>query len=136
MRISDINSTRFFVCNPCRVRTDGETDVRAIANNGEPSVPCDTCGAVEWDELTGDDRREIVEHLGAAAIGNAVVFCCTRCRNDGVHGVRAGERPTRCVCGSRHFQKLIGPELIKYLRKRRDASETIRASQSDGSSGQ
>lgn len=114
--IGDLATTRFFVCSDCRKDESRTPEVRAIANSAEPSLKCRECGGSDWDELEGDDRREVIEHLGPKAIGNAVVFYCSRCRLDGVQVKPAGGTPEPCSCGSRHFRRLDGPERIKFLR--------------------
>lgn len=111
-------TTRFFFCRNCFETDGGECRrLRAMPAGRVPSVPCESCGGVEWGEFDEDERPAIVDRLGRKNIHGARLFFCRRCGDESFQILHGAEKLKPCDCKSRYFVEIIGPARIDWLRK-------------------
>jgi len=110
-------TTRLFFCDACR------RDIRAQTNGNEPASPCAKCGADSFVEFTPEESARFFDTRSGEPLDIGRVFFCGRksCRLPVIHW--NGEDVSEpCVCGSKMFSELIGPEKENYLAQARGAS--------------
>jgi hypothetical protein len=112
------DTNRFFFCRTCLDRNHGQCKrVRTLPAGKLPTVACESCGSMEFEEFTGTARTDVIERLGRENIHGARLFLCRACAvSQVIHG---SDRVQPCGCGSRYFDQIIGPARIEWLRERR-----------------
>lgn len=112
LRIEDEESAGVFFCRGC------VKEIRVVPGGGEPESGCLSCGVVEWQRMTPEEKANFFASRAGRKHDVARVFFCMNgdCRKPSIEW-KGANISAPCVCGSRAFEELVGPAKIEYLRE-------------------